>query len=194
MNIVPDKATIHRLQQLPQLFRKQDAEKIAPHTSIFLSRAAQKKFIHRINRGNYINSFLKGFPSVEKVACFVRPPAYISCEWALNFHGITLQSPMVCTCITLNSAVGRNRTIKYNGIIMEYSKIKPKLFKHFVNMEQYHIASPEKAILDTIYYRGSIPAMDELELDNINVDLLFEIQKDYPTTVQRVVRGLKNIE
>jgi len=60
---------------------------------------------------------------------------------------------------------------------MEYSKIKPKLFKHFVYMEQYHIASPEKALLDTIYYRGSIPAMDELELDNINVDLLFEIQK-----------------
>ena len=191
MSSNPDKSTINRLKQLPQLFRKQDAQKIAPHTNIFLSRATQKRYIHRINRGNYINSFLKGFPLVETIACFVRPPAYISCEWALNYHGITLQSPMVCTCITLSGAVGKNRTIQYNGITIEYSKIKPELFCHFQFQDNYHIALPEKAILDTIYFRGSIVAMDELEWDEIDYDLLFEMQESYPATVQKIVREMK---
>ncbi len=185
------KSTINRLNLLPALFRKQDAEKVAPHTEIFLSRAVKKELIHRINRGNYINSFLKGFPSVEELACFIKPPAYISCEWALNYHGIMLQSPMVCTVVTLNSAVGKNRNIEYKGITIEFSKIASKLFNGFFFQDRYHIAKPEKAILDTIYYRGSIPAIDELELEDINFDLLFQMQKNYPLTVQKKVGNLK---
>ena len=65
-----EKATLKRLKLLPNLFRRQDAEKVAPHTAMFLSRAVQDGMIHRINRGNYINSFLYGFPEVEDVACF----------------------------------------------------------------------------------------------------------------------------
>ena len=29
-----------------------------------------------------------------------QPPSYISCEWALNHHGIRLQAPTVCTSLT----------------------------------------------------------------------------------------------
>ncbi len=86
-----EKTTLKRLKLLPALFRKQDAEKVAPHTGTFLSRAIKQELIHRLNRGNYINSFLYGFPRVEEVACFLRQSAYISCEWALNYHGVSLQ-------------------------------------------------------------------------------------------------------
>ena len=79
-----ERSTPKRLKLLPVLFRKQDAEKVTPHVGMFLSRAVRKGLIHRLNRGNYINSFLYGFPGVEEVACFLRPPAYISCEWALK--------------------------------------------------------------------------------------------------------------
>ena len=109
--MVDEKSTLKRLRVLPRLFRKQDVEKLAPHSAVFLSRAAQKGLIHRLNRGNYVNSFLHGFPRVEEVACFLKPPAYITCEWALNFHGISPQSPFVCTAATLSSAVGRERRI-----------------------------------------------------------------------------------
>ncbi len=103
-----EKTTLKRLKLLPALFRKQDAEKIAPHTGTFLSRAIKQELIHRLNRGNYINSFLYGFPRVEEVACFLRQSAYISCEWALNYHGVSLQSPLVCTVLTLDTSVGKN--------------------------------------------------------------------------------------
>jgi len=59
----PEKATLLRLKRLPQLFRKADAEKIAPHPAIFLSRAVAKGLIHRPNRGNYVNAFLLGLDS-----------------------------------------------------------------------------------------------------------------------------------
>jgi hypothetical protein len=97
---VDERSTLKRLKILPVLFRKQDVEKVTPQAAIFLSRAVKKGLLHRLNRGNYVNSFLRGFPRVEEVACFMRPPAYVTGEWALNYHGISVQSPIVCTAAT----------------------------------------------------------------------------------------------
>ena len=180
-----EKTTLKRLKLLPALFRKQDAEKVAPHTGTFLSRAVKQELIHRLNRGNYINSFLHGFPGVEEVACFLRPPAYISCEWALNYHGISLQSPMVCTVVTLSTSVGKKRNISYQEITIEFSRISPSLFFGFTYYDRFYMASPEKAILDTLYYRGTIPAQDELELDNVDSRLLLKIAKRYPACLSQ---------
>ena len=182
-----EKATLKRLKLLPVLFRKQDAEKVAPHAGMFLSRALQKGLIHRLNRGNYINSFLYGFPGVEEVGCFLKPSAYISCEWALNYHGISLQSPMVCTVVTLSTSVGKKRSIMYQGIDIEFSRISPALFFGFTYQDRFYMASPEKAILDTLYYRGEIPAQDELELDMVDLNLLSKMANRYPSPVSRTI-------
>lgn len=188
-----EKSTLKRLKHLPVLFRKQDAEKVAPHTGTFLSRALQKGLIHRLNRGNYINSFLYGFPGVEEVGCFLKPPGYISCEWALNYHGISLQAPMVCTVVTLSTSVGKKRSIEYQGIILEFSRISPSLFFGLTYVDRYYIASPEKAILDTLYYRGRIPAQDEVELDRIDFKRLLKIGGGYPKTVFRTISSLSGL-
>jgi len=180
-----EKSTLKRLKLLPGLFRKQDAEKVAPHPGMFLSRAVKKGLIHRINRGNYINSFLYGFPGVEEVACFLKPPAYISCEWALNYHGISLQSPVVCTVVTLSTSVGKKRNIQYQGSTIEFSRISPALFSGFDYVDRFYMASPEKAILDTLYYRGIIPAQDELEMDRVDFKLLLKMARKYPQSVSR---------
>jgi len=183
--LVDEKSTLRRLKGLPRLFRKQDAEKVTPHAAMFLSRAVQKGFVYRLNRGNYVNSFLYGFPRVEEVACFIRPPAYVTCEWALNYHGISLQSPVVCTAATLSSAVGRHRSINYQGITIEFSRIAPPLFFGFTRMEDFYIATPEKAILDTFHFRKSLPTPDELELDGIDFDALKEMGRKFPATVSQ---------
>jgi hypothetical protein len=185
-----EKATLKRLKLLPVLFRKQDAEKVTRHAGMFLSRAVQKGLIHRLNRGNYINSFLYGFPGVEEVGCFLKPPGYISCEWALNYHGISLQSPVVCTVVTLSTSVGKKRNITYNEITIEFSRISPSLFFGFTYHDRFFIASPEKAILDTLYYRGAIPAQDELELDELDFNLLSKMANKYPPSVSRAILGL----
>jgi hypothetical protein len=185
-----EKAAIKRLKSLPNLFRTQDAEKVSPHTGMFLSRALQNGLIHRLTRGNYINSFLYGFPKIEEVACFLKPPAYISCEWALNYHGISLQSPLMCTVITLSTAVGKKRNVDYQGISIEFSRISPSLFAGFNYCERFYMASPEKAILDTIYYRRSIPAQDELILDEVDFQKLLKLSDRYPPYVYKILLSL----
>lgn len=185
--MVDERSTLKRIKLLPALFRKQDAEKVAPHAAIFLSRALKKGLVYRLNRGNYVNSFLHGFPRVEEVACFLRPPAYVTGEWALNYHGITVQSPAVCTAATLGSAVGRRHRVEYQGITIEYSKISPALFFGFIGNGLFYMATPEKAILDTFYFRKALPTPDELELESVNTDSLKEMARKYPQTVLKEV-------
>lgn len=188
------KTTIRRLKFLPAIFRKVDVEKISPHAGVFLSRAMLKGLISRLNRGNYVNSFLYGFPRVEAVACFLRPPAYVTCEWALNYHGIILQSPYVCTVATLSTAVGKKRSVEYQGISIEFSRITPALFFGFTRIDDYFIATPEKAVLDTLYFRKSFSFADELELDAIDPDRLKEMAVEYPSTVRQRLSALKPME
>jgi len=188
-----EKTTLKRLKRLPALFRKQDTEKIAPHTGTFLSRAIKRGLIHRLNRGNYINSFLYGFPRVEEVACFLRQSAYISCEWALNYHGVSLQSPLVCTVLTLDTSVGKNRDFHYQGITIEFSRISPALFFGFSHIDNFHMALPEKAVLDTLYYRGMIPAQDELEMGELDSKSLLKMVDRYPPSVCRAFSRLSTL-
>jgi len=182
-----------RLKLLPCLFRKQDAEKVAPHTSIFLARAVKKGLIHRLNRGNYINSFLCSFPSLEEAACFLRPPSYISCEWALNHHGIMLQVPQVCSVVTLSGSVGKKRSVVYQGITIEFSRVSPKLFDGFLFSNGVSMAVPEKALLDTLYLRGSIPAVDELETDNLDFKALLKLAEKFPASIRKYIQGIRSI-
>jgi predicted transcriptional regulator of viral defense system len=179
------RSTLERLKFLPALFRKIDVEKITPHAAIFLSRAVGKNLIYRLNRGNYVNSFLCGFPPVEAVACFLRPPAYITGEWALNHHGIILQAPFVCTVATLSTAVGKDRRIEYQGTVIEFSRLSRRLFFGFNPVDQYYIATPEKAVLDTIHLRKSLPAPDEWDFEKINQDRLQQMAEKYPSTVTK---------
>lgn len=183
--MVSEKNTIRRLSELPILFRKPDAEKVAPHTAAFLSRALQKGLVHRLSRGNYVNSLLKGFPAIEEVACFLKPPAYISCEWALNRHGIIIQAPAVCTVVTLSGSVGRAKDVEYQGITLEFSRIAPALFFGFVRHETFWIAGAEKALLDTLYLHKTIPAGDEMETDLLDPETLWRMAEKYPASVSR---------
>lgn len=186
-----EKSTLKRLKFLPELFRMEDVEKLVPHTAVFLSRALNNGLIHRLMRGHYINSFLYGFPRVETVGCFLRPPAYVSGEWALNYHGISLQSPVVCSIITLSSAVGKGRNIAYQGVTVEFSKISPALFSGFIRVDDFYIATPEKAILDTLHLRRSLPAEDELELDGIDIEAMNEMAHQFPLSVTRRLDSIR---
>ena len=186
-----EKSTLKRLKFLPGLFRLEDVEKLVPYPAMFLSRALKNGLIHRLMRGHYVNSFLYGFPRVETVGCFLRPPAYVSSEWALNYHGISLQSPVVCTIITLSPAVGKCRNIPYQGVTIEFSKVSPALFSGFIRIDDFYIATPEKAVLDTLHLRKSLPAEDELELDNIDIKTINEMAKKFPLSVTRRLDPLR---
>ncbi len=47
------------------------------------------------------------------------------------------------------------------------------------------MATPEKAILDTLHYRKSVPTQDELEMDEVDIDLLIEMGNRFPIKTSR---------
>ena len=157
---------------------------------MFLERALKRGLVRRLTRGMYINAALKGMPPVEEAACFIRTPCYISCEWALNYHGITIQGPAVCTVLTLSTAVGELRRVTYGGVGIEFSHISPRLFCGFTLQEGFAIAGPEKALLDTLYFRYSLPVRDELELEEIDRERLTELAALFPRRVRDEIKDM----
>jgi hypothetical protein len=189
-----NRSTIEILKGLPVLFRKVEVETWTEHPSVFLARTVRKGWIHRLSRGYYLNSYLKGWPTVEEVGCFLRTPAYVSGEWALHRHGFLLQVPHVCLIITLQSSVGQSRSVDYRGTTLQFSRIAPNLFTGFKRVGRYDLATPEKALLDLLYLRGRIPLVDELELKDLNLNELQNLTKQFPKTVQDKISPLLSLK
>lgn len=177
--------SVNILKQLPPLFRYADVAKFTANANVFLTRAQSKEYVERVARGVYVNRLREATPAIEEVACFLRTPSYISCEWALNHHGILLQAPVVCTVLTLDTSVGASRNIEYGGVTIEFSRIAPRLFSSFETKNGFNIALPEKALLDTIYMRKRVPFADELELQGIKKDRLMKLAEPFPATVRK---------
>ena len=173
------------LRQLPALFHYADMEKFTGNANVFLTRALAKGYVRRVARGVYVNNLREPSPVIEEVACFLRQPSYVSCEWALNSHGILLQSPVVCTVLTLDTAVGASRNILYGGVTITFSRIAPSLFAGFETRDGFNLALPEKALLDTIYLRKRIPFADELEWDHFDRERLEKLSELFPYSVRK---------
>ncbi len=178
------------LRQLPTMFRYTDVEKFTVNANVFLTRAQAKGLVERVTRGVYLNILREARPGIEELACFLRTPSYISCEWALNRHGILLQAPTVCTVLTLQTAVGLSRNVDFGGITIEFSHIAPRLFNGFETKDGYNLAVPEKALLDTVYLRKSVPFPDELDWDAIDKNKLARMEDSFPVSVKKRLAAL----
>jgi hypothetical protein len=87
--------------------------------------------------------------------------------------------------------VGQSRSLHYQGITFEFSRITSSLFSGFTREERYDLATPEKALLDLLYLRGQIPFADELELSEVDFERLHQFSKTFPKTVQKKISLLK---
>ena len=184
-------STFDILQALPRLFRSADLYKFTGNANVFLTRACKRGLITRLTRGVYINVRMKGETSLEEAACFVRTPSYISAEWALHLHGIILQAPTVCTVLTLSTAVGVTRNLAYQGVAIEYSHLSDRLYFGFESRDGFNLATPEKALLDTIYYRRGMPFAGEMDWDELDADLLREMSKSFPLRVKNIIKEME---
>jgi predicted transcriptional regulator of viral defense system len=186
-------AAVDVLRQLPSpLFTSADVAKLVAHDNVFLHRASRKGYVSRIANRIYWNVlFSEKSPTVEQVACFARQPSYVSCEWALNFHGILLQVPTVCAAITLHAGIGKRNRIQYGDYIIEYSRIAEKLYlpEEILNLDAVLMATPEKALLDSLYLRNRMPFADELETEILNRAKLARIAALYPGRVKRATEA-----
>ena len=179
---------------LPLLFQSADVGKLTRAPHLFLHRAKARGEISAIIKGYYINAWKGNItgqtPSIEQIACFVRRPSYISCEWALNAANVIDQAPTVCTVITLSPSVGRRNRIFLGNTAIEYSKIKESLFWGYEVSNGAYLATAEKAILDTVYLRGKLPVVDEMNWEFVDLKKLKKSLDKYPRSVQRYVKAV----
>ena len=157
-----------------------------------LRRCESHGLVEHVSNKIYVNRLNQQFSPRELVNT-LRPDSYISLESALVEYGITNQSPNFLMCVTS----GYPKTFKTRLFTIMFRKIAKELVFGFVKKStrynDYHIAEPEKALLDWIYLnrQAGLPTpLDELNLQFLDLKKLQESAAKYPGTVNEIVRQL----
>ncbi|KKR71721.1 MAG: hypothetical protein UU16_C0055G0007 [Candidatus Woesebacteria bacterium GW2011_GWA2_40_7] len=110
-----------------------------------IQRLERAKIISRLGSGKYY--FGHELPLDFSVANFLVQPSYISLETALNFYGILSQFPFSITSVS----TAKSKTISNKDREFEYTHISRNLYWGFVKTNNYLMATPEKAVIDSFY-------------------------------------------
>jgi predicted transcriptional regulator of viral defense system len=114
------------------------------------------------------------------LANILQVPSYISLSTALSYYQITTQLQQ-----NFVESIAINRTLKLDidSQVFSYTKIKRKLYFGFVKLDNFFIATKEKAFLDAIYlvsfnkYELDFSAIDFAKLDK---KIIKKLVKKYP--------------
>ncbi|MCD6085979.1 hypothetical protein J7J37_00235 [bacterium] len=173
-----------------------DLSKIYPSRKdslkVLLSRLTKKKKILRLKRDVYI--LPEKFSEIEKIANQIYFPSYLSFESALSFFGILSQIPYSLIFATYL----KSKKITLLDTLIEYRQIKKELFFGYFLKNGLYIASPEKALLDTLYF----VSLGKLKINLKNIDFskiekkkFFEYLNKYPLKTKKLVKEIfKNFD
>jgi len=158
-----------------------------------LERLSKKKIIARLKRGVWVSQLAKDILPAEALPYLTLPwPSYVSLESALSEYGIISQIPTACHGITL----GKPLRLKTPLGEFRIHHLQKSLFGEYqmkrVGSSIYFIASPEKALLDTLYLRyrlGAKPNIKEWDLSSINRARLKKLAKPYPLSVKHFIHS-----
>lgn len=113
-----------------------------------LRRLKHEEIIEQLTRGKYLFSHAVREVNDYEIGNFLVVPSYISLESALSFYGILEQFPYGITSVTPQKTrkfTVRNKTYRYAQITGQY-------YKDYIRLENFLIASKEKALFDYLYY------------------------------------------
>lgn len=117
--------------------------KSTPYASLMLSKS---KKVKRIERGKY---FLND-TSIYEIASNIIFPSYVSLQAGLQYYNLIDQAVVKYSVISLK----RHKKILVSGNQIEFIFTVKKLFFGYLNKSGAYIASPEKAVIDSIYFGG----------------------------------------
>ncbi len=157
---------------------------------VALSRYVKKKVIIRLTAGIYI--LPEQYDRLETIANELYSPSYLSFESALSWYGIISQVPYSLTFATTRKSLRRLLAETH----VEYRSIKAQLFTGYENNGSIFIATPEKAILDSLYLVSFGKSMTQLKnpgLKEVNIQKMKKLARIYPKRTQELMyRFLKN--
>jgi predicted transcriptional regulator of viral defense system len=154
---------------------------------VALKRWVDGGVLERVSQGVYI-PMGENFP-VEKIAAQLYLPNYLSFESALARHGILNMIPYTLTFATTRKT--KKYRLRKHGV--EFRKISPGLFFGYEMKDGIHIAVPEKAFLDQIYFvcRGKVSLdLDEMNLKNLSAKVVKNFSGRFPEYVRKRIEGI----
>lgn len=111
-----------------------------------IQRLEKKGLVEKLIKGKYLFNF--GQAGDYEIANYLYSPSYVSLESALSFYGIITSFAYMMTSIT----VKKPRTIRCRNLDFVYSQILPEFYFGMEKDKGFLIASPEKALLDYLYF------------------------------------------
>lgn len=132
-------------------------------------KLVKKRFLIRLMKGCYASTF--NLPEEYEIGNSLYSPSYISLETALNYYGILSQFPYAIASVTTKKA----KKIKANSKEYDYAHINKNLFWGYKKENGLLIATPEKALVDLIYFAcKGWRAIDinELDITSLNRKIL----------------------
>ncbi|MBA7497383.1 hypothetical protein ES704_00111 [subsurface metagenome] len=169
-------------------FAYQDVAKILSISEdsarVLCTRYVKQKYLIRLKRNFYI--LKERWDSITpnqrfELANILQVPSYISLMTALSFYEYTTQ---VQQKFIESISLYRTFTRDIEGVVFNYSKIKNDFYFNFSKKNNIFIASPEKALIDSLYlsYLGKYNLdLSLLNLEKIDRKSCENILKKYPS-------------
>lgn len=163
---------------------------------VLCTRFVKKGIFLRIKKNFYITE--QKFKSLSqeelfKISNFLQIPSYISFSTALSFYGVSTQ---VQRGFIENACLKRTRKIEVGEIVFNFYKIKKMYYFDFIKINDFFIATKEKALLDSLYlysfgkYSLDISAID---FDKFDKGKLKKLIRVYPGKTRKILRKLCKI-
>lgn len=140
-----------------------------------VSNLLKSSSLIRVKKGLYVRNDRRDPYSREVLANLIFGPSYVSLEYALQYHGLIPEAVVLVTSVT---------TLKNKGFQtpigdFEYRHLPERFFSPGIEWRPvdtrrgFLIASPEKALWDTLYLRTPHLQADQVEshlFENMRID------------------------
>ena len=130
-----------------------------------ITRLLQKKKLIQIKRGLFLAAADKSY-SLMSISSIIYGPSYVSFESALSFYGLIPERVKGLTCATY----AKNKNREYHTPIGDfyYYYLPAAVYPYEIVIREedgqnFLIATPEKAICDTLYRMRGIENVEELK-------------------------------
>jgi len=116
-----------------------------------------------------------------KIANMLQVPSYVSLSTALSYFNISTQQ---IQGIIESIALKRTKSVVAGNVKFRFLLIKKDLYNNFISEKQFFIATPEKALVDTIYltslgrYYCDFEAIDFKKFDKGKVNQIIKFTND----------------
>jgi len=153
-------------------------------TRTIAARLVKRGVLTRIRRDLY--TLINRKYSLFSLANALCQPSVVSLESALNYWGLIVQVPQIIFSTAL-----RSYQCEAENTPFVYRRIAPPLMRFGqVKVEDFYIADPEKAFLDSLYMRTKGLAEllpEDVDMSRLDTDILTYYGRFYPDRVRELV-------